>query len=919
METRPTMPHHLDRRSSLRAEQRIPAKHRVIAPTTAMSICLFGILLLTGDEVGGQTFDYHQVRGRLPSQSDIEVHEGESDLTKSGTSRFQSLVSFGPHWSQGAHLLWDGAVGDVFTTDFFVEEAGIYDVKIQFTVAPDYGRFSLDLEDVPISKVVGADSKTQSNDSQVTVDLYGNNVALAPPVWLKSVQLKRGPQTLRMRLMGANSKASMFKNRGYLLGLDYLSLNRLDRPESLPEKSGPKNSETVSENPIKSLTVSEISSHLGQYCFDCHDGSSNESDLDLTAWRRDTDFAQKMEEAQAIRKALKQNEMPPEDADPIPAEIRSRLIRSLDSLIQDHLRESLTIAPVIMRRMNRLEYNNAVRDLLELRGDIYPLPEKTLRPGQPYFNPSSGRFPRSIVVGNRTLGKNQVERQILTGVSPFALDLQAEGGFNNRGEELSVSPILLESFISLGRSIISAPEFDSYCKIQAELFEAPEGLTLAQEVELASGRLSSLMERAFRAPVQETTLRRYVNYFETRCGETGNFTDAMKDVVAAILASPRFLFVRAEETAEGSDVPSSAYPLANRLAFFLWSSIPDRELLELARTGELRQPEVLRQQTERMLSDPKCQALSQNFARQWLRLDQLITAVPDFERFPEYYSRIGCEQWKLGLQSMMEPLLLFESILVEDRSIMLLVDSNYTYRSDELHSWYTDEVPFNRRENRNRFNTGMQSFRRRQLSDRRQGGVLTSTAAMTMTSAPLRTSPIVRGAWVATVFLNQPPPPPPDDIPSIESDDREIEAQGMTLRQRLEQHKINVACASCHSKIDPLGFALENYDAVGRWRDEYSSGLKIDSQGKLLGQYPFSDAVELKDQLLRHPEIFMQAFSEHLISYALGRELEISDEMWVDEIVEQVEADHGQFSSVVHAIVQSPLFLHAPPTKTSEK
>ena len=130
-----------------------------------MSICLFGILLLTGDEVGGQTFDYHQVRGRLPSQSDIEVHEGESDLTKSGTSRFQSLVSFGPHWSQGAHLLWDGAVGDVFTTDFFVEEAGIYDVKIQFTVAPDYGRFSLDLEDVPISKVVGADSKTQSNDS----------------------------------------------------------------------------------------------------------------------------------------------------------------------------------------------------------------------------------------------------------------------------------------------------------------------------------------------------------------------------------------------------------------------------------------------------------------------------------------------------------------------------------------------------------------------------------------------------------------------------------------------------------------------------------------------------------------------------------------------------------------------------------
>ena len=422
-----------------------------------------------------------------------------------------------------------------------------------------------------------------------------------------------------------------------------------------------------------------------------------------------------------------------------------------------------------------------------------------------------------------------------------------------------------------------------------------------------------MLEIAFRSPVEEGVLNRYHDFFIARRQQTGSFSQSLKEVVAAVLASPRFLYL-CELAAEGSDLRLSSYELATRLSFFLWSSLPDETLLATARDGSLLQRDVLDAQTRRMLADPRSQALSQNFARQWLRLDQLVTAVPDFDRFPQYYSRIGCEQWKFGLQMMIEPLLLFESILVEDRSIMLLIDCNYSYRSDELQAWYGDELPFADRSNRDRFNTFQQQYRKRSLPDRRQGGVLTSAATLTMTSSPLRTSPIARGAWVATVIFNRPPPPPPDVVPPIEADDKAIEAQGLTLRERLKQHQSNAACASCHAKIDPLGFALENFDAIGRWRDRYGSGLEIDASGELFGTMPFRNVIELKDQLLDHPELFQRAFSEHLLSYALGRGLELEDSPAVDEIVQNVATDHGQFSTVVRAIVASTPFRYQAPS-----
>lgn len=869
--------------------------------TTArwMLACL--VCLLSVASASAQTrFDYHSIRGRYPLAATTGRLEGETDFDEVGRARPQQMQNFGNLWSGDSHLLWDGAVGDSFRTSFEVNSAGIYNISLQLTTAPDYGTFEV---------LIGETGLHQS------LDTYSPSIGLASLITFTNVRLAAGVSRIEFKLTGSNVNATPFRKKRFLLGLDYVELKRIDAPpEATSDSSLGSTSASDVLGQVESVKAEpypadEFVAAMKEHCFRCHGGDATEGKLDVTLLKDREFLTSRIEDTRRIRDALARREMPPAD-EPQPTDnSRGRMLATLDAALHDYLREHHSNAPVVMRRLNRYEYNNAVRDLLQLRGDVYPLPEKTIRADGRYFNPASGRLPHAVLVSNRTLGKEQIERQILSGVSPFAMDLPAEAGFNNRGNQLSVSPILMESFLTLGRSIVDSPEFDGYCKITDSFFAAPQNAAVEQQQSLARERLKPFLETAFRSPSNAATLNRYHDYFRQRLNATKSFTESMKDVVAAMLASPRFIYI-SESSSNDPDGQLNAFELATRLSFFLWSTLPDETLLASARDGSLLNPEVLDAQTRRMLEDPRSQALAQNFARQWLRLDQLVTAVPDIERFPQFYSRIGCEQWGFGLQMMIEPLLLFESIMVEDRSIMLLIDSNYSYRSDELEAWYGDTLPFADRENRNRFNTQQQRFHKHLLTDRREGGVLTSAAVLTMTSSPLRTSPIARGAWVATVIFNQPPPPPPDMIPSIEADDRAIEAQGLTLRERLKQHQVNVACVACHAKIDPLGFALENYDAVGRWRDGYGSGLEIDATGELFGTMPFKNIVELKDQLLEHPELFFQAFSEHMLSYAIARKLELEDSPVVDEIIAKVSADHGQFSTVVRAIVQSHLFRY---------
>ncbi len=855
-----------------------------------LPISLAFLLGATGS-IFAAPFDYHSVRGREAKAPVDGLLEGEH-LPKHGKSRAQGMRSFGTGWSGDAHLLWDGEIGQEMTTGFHIEEGGIYEVSAQLTLAPDYGMFSLSLNGKVLRR---------------GIDLYDPKVALAPMVDLGKLPLTRGEHKLVFKLTGANPKASKFQKSSYLLGLDFLKVVNLAPPKQ-PVARTP---ETEEAPPARlAVTLDEMKPVLATYCYGCHGEKDKvKGKVNLKELTSGQDFLSNIELVRKAAEALAYQEMPPEDENQPKAEERRKLAALFNGYLEKHLRDSGRLKPIVMRRLNRYEYNNSVKDLLQLKGDLYPLPEKVIR-GRGYFNPASGRFPDTVQVSNRALGKNQIEQHILTGVSPFAIDLQAEHGFNNQGDQLSVSPILLESFLKLGRSIVNAREFDGYSAITDTFYRAPGEKDRKLWPLITEQRLRPFLERAFRASISDELLARYVKFAMHEIDRHGSYPQAMKSVTAAVLASPRFLYLTERKRDAGAEEALTPYELAARLSFFLWSTLPDEELLASARSGDLVQPEVYALQVTRMLESPKSKALAENFARQWLRLDQLITAVPDFDRFQVYYSRIGCEQWKFGLQTMAEPLLLFESIMVEDRSIMLLVDSNYSYRSDEMQSWYKDKVPFRNKANRNRFNTGAQRFNRRSLDTRREGGVITSAAALTMTSEPLRTSPIRRGAWVATVILNKPPPPPPDVIPEIEQDDAVIEARGQTLRERLVAHQENESCVSCHQKIDPLGFALENYDAIGRWRDTYRSGLPIDASGTLFGKGRFQDVIGLKDVLLANPEWFVRAFSEHLLAYALGRELDLSDKPAIDRITQKVMARKGQFSTVVSEIATSYPFLH---------
>ena len=466
---------------------------------------------------------------------------------------------------------------------------------------------------------------------------------------LGKLPLTRGKHTLSFKLTGANPKASMYQKSGYLMGLDFIKIVNLT-PQEPPVAKTPEPEKTPT--PEISVTLEEMQPVLATYCFGCHGEKGKvKGKVNLKELTTGKDYLSNIEAVRKAAEATAHQEMPPEDSKQPTAEERRKLNALFNGYLEKHLRESGRLKPVVMRRLNRYEYNNSVRDLLQLKGDLYPLPEKVIR-SRAYFNPASGRFPESVQVSNRALGKNQIEQHILTGVSPFAIDLQAEHGFNNQGEQLSVSPILLESFLKLGRSIVNAREFDGYSGITDTFYRPPDEKDRSLWPLITEQRLRPFLERAFRSSISDEVLARYVKFVMREIESHGSYPQAMKGVTAAVLSSPRFLYLTERKRDADAEEALTPYELAARLSFFLWSTLPDEELLASARSGELARPEVYAAQVSRMLESPKSKALAENFARQWLRLDQLITAVPDFDRFQIYYSRIGCEQWKFGLQTI---------------------------------------------------------------------------------------------------------------------------------------------------------------------------------------------------------------------------------------------------------------------------
>lgn len=395
--------------------------------------------------------------------------------------------------------------------------------------------------------------------------------------------------------------------------------------------------------------------------------------------------------------------------------------------------------------------------------------------------------------------------------------------------------------------------------------------------------LAKFAKRAFRRPPTADETSRLMKIAEYVHKDGQPFEKSIQLCVQAVLSSPQFLF--RVERSDGS--PNlDGYELASRLSYFLWGSMPDDELFKLAGTGEIEKPEILKAQIRRMLQDPKSASLGDNFAEEWLNLRKLALINPDPAQFPDFDE-------KLRSGMMTETKMFFDGVVRNDRSIIDFLNGKYTYINGPLAKHYGIQGV-----------TG-DEFRKVSLQGTPRCGVLTQGSVLTLTSNPTRTSPVKRGKWVLEEILNTPPPPPPPNVGVLPDDGKQMAAA--TLRQKMEQHRRDPACATCHKKMDPLGFSLENFDATGGWRSK-DGDVPIDSSGVLPDGTKFNGAPELTAILIKKKGDFVRSMSEKLLTYALGRGVESFDKCSVDRIASVCESNGYRFSALVDAVVTSDPF-----------
>jgi hypothetical protein len=401
--------------------------------------------------------------------------------------------------------------------------------------------------------------------------------------------------------------------------------------------------------------------------------------------------------------------------------------------------------------------------------------------------------------------------------------------------------------------------------------------------------VGDLARRAYRRPVTEKEVDDLVKLVAMVQKDGDSFEEGLVLAIQKMLISPHFLFrVEAPPTQEkqGQDVrPISDHELASRLSYFLWSSMPDDELLRCADEQSLRKPVVLEAQMRRMLKDAKAQALVENFGGQWLQTRALESHVPNRVTFQQFtdYTRMSMKQ---------ETDLFFDHIIKEDRSILDFIDANYTFLNQRLAELY--KIP----------GVKGHAFRKVDLTGTPRGGVWTQGGVLTVSSYAHRTSPVLRGKWLLDNLLNAPPPPPPPEVPNL--DEMGI-GKSVSVREQLEKHRSNTTCASCHARMDPLGFGLENFDAIGSWRDK-DGKIDIDASGILPDGKSFQGPQQLREILKSDPNAFAECLTEKMLTYALGRGLERYDRKAVRTIPLQTAKDNYRFSSLVLAIVQSMPF-----------
>ena len=482
----------------------------------------------------------------------------------------------------------------------------------------------------------------------------------------------------------------------------------------------------------------------------------------------------------------------------------------------------------------------------------------------------------------------------LYGVNPSIADslpeeVVGEGYLN------SISPLHSELFLEVANDVVGqivAPEGKPPTAVQRRLFgrKPPQGTDLRQ---VARRVARSLARDAYRRPPTEAELDVLVDVFELARGKGLDVTASLGLMLKAVLVSPQFLFIAPAREAEPSApiVPLDDHHLAARLSYLLWSAPPDAELSALADKGELHTPKVLRAQTKRLLLHPRARALFDGFGAQWLRVNDLERQVFDPALFPQMTPA-------LREAMMQEARLFFESIVHKNQQAIRFVDSDYTFLNQPLAELY-----------------GLGSsvkgpkMRRVKLENPNRGGILGMSATLAATSFPTRTSPVRRGVWVLEQLLGERVPPPPPDIPALDTQEPKS-VQGLTLRQRTELHTKNPVCANCHRTLDPIGFGLENFDAIGRWRDRTEAGVAIDAAGRLPTGSAFSNPAELKRLLAGRESDLARNLTERFMAYALGRPLEGYDEVVIDQLMARIAGDEYKVRTILTEVIASYLFTH---------
>jgi hypothetical protein len=582
----------------------------------------------------------------------------------------------------------------------------------------------------------------------------------------------------------------------------------------------------------------QVAPFLSKHCIHCHGGKKPKADLRFDSFSDQLSALKDRTVWTRVLQALNNHEMPPHGrVQPGDAEVRN-VVQWIDSVlaVKDCM-GSADPGRVTIRRLNRTEYNNTIRDLVGI--DFHPAED----------------FPADDV-GN---------------------------GFDNNGDVLSLPPLLMEKYLAASEQIVSRA-FDSPTVRSRIVFCHPDA---KNEQDCARKILERFARHAYRRSVSQGEVDRLAGFVKLAKNQGDDFETGIRLALQAVLTSPNFLFrVERDPRPLGKIHSINDFELATRLSYFLWSSMPDDELLKLAEKKTLHEPGILESQVRRMLADTKSAELVVNFAGQWLQTRNLSNASPDAEQFPDFDEPLRHAMLK-------ETELFFKSILGENRSILEFVDSDYSFMNERLAKFYGI--------------AGVKGddFRKVSLAKGPRGGVLCQASILTLTSNPTRTSPVKRGKWILENFLGAPPPPPPPNAGDL-SEDKDVVLSG-SLRKRMEQHRANPNCVSCHQRMDPLGFGLENFDAVGKWREK-DGAFPIDASGTLPGGRTFAGPTQLKGILKEKAPQFCRCLTEKMLTYALGRGMEPYDKCAMDRISDAVAADKYHFQTLVIEVVKSDPF-----------